>query len=244
MMFKMGTIIGVNETDNTILVKDNYDATVVTVPLDNILQLQIMPVVGNSVLYYNIDDKIFKAIKIWEIQNNPLIRQNEYPLRSGEVQLMGLFGQYIHLDRNGKIVFVDSTLLNHFELTLNGFIAQLKEFEVNTYDGVYLKLDKDITIGRKVVNEEDTEDGETEPEYEFLMTINDEGMTIARKDVEITIDNNNQVQIKGDKINLGAELLGKVVTGGVPSPDNVPTHPFCFVTGAPILGSENVKAKK
>lgn len=244
MLFKMGTILNVNETDNTILIKDNYDATVVSVPLDNILQLQIMPMKGNTVLYYNIDDKIFKVVKIWEIQNNPLIRQNDYPLREGEIQLMGLFGQYIYLDRNGKIIFVDSTLLNYFELTLNGFIAQVKKFEVNTYDDINIKIDKDIKIGRKVTNETENEDGETEKEYEFMLTINDEGLSIARKDVEITIDNNNQVQVKGDKIKLGEQFLGSVVTGGTPSNSNFPTHPFCFVTGAPIQGSNKVKGEK
>ena len=68
-------------------------------------------------------------------------------------------------------------------------------------------------------------------------------LNLKRKDVEIIIDNNNQVQIIGDKINLGKELLGAIVTGGTPSADNFPTHPFCFLSGAPILGSQNVKAK-
>lgn len=243
-MFKLGTILNVNETENTILVKDDYDATVVNIPLDNILQLQIMPLKGNTVLYYNIDDKIFKVVKIWELQNNPFIRQGEYPLREGETQLMGVFGQYIHLDRKGKIVFVDSTLLNHFELTLNGFIAKVKEFEVNTYDGTHIKFDDNITIGRKITGQKENEDEEVENEYEFLMTITDEGLSISRKDVEITIDNNNQVRITGDTIKLGADFLGKVVTGGTPAPDNFPTHPFCFVTGALIAGSETVKVKK
>jgi len=222
-MLKMGEIISINETQNNIKVKDSYDASTVDIPLNNILQLQIMPIIGDIVLYLNMQDKIFQIIKVWSIKNSELLRQGETPLRSGETQLTGILGQYIYLDRNGDIKFVDSSLLNEFELTIQGFIAKLKNFNITTYDGITIEVGKDLTFSRG---------------KNTTATINDDGVELQHKNVSVIIDNNGTITIKGGKVQLGNQLYGDIVTSG-PSG----TYPFCPITGNPIMGSNKCKCE-
>lgn len=222
-MFKIGQIISINENENSAKIKDSYDASVIDIKIDNILQLQIMPIVGDVVLYINYDDKIIKIVKIWNIKSSNLLRQKDTPLREGESQLTGILGQYIYLNRDGDIKFVDSSLLNEFELTVQGFIAKLKEFKIDTYDGINITINKDITISR----------GEN-----FSVLIDDDGINITHKGAKVIINNNDEITIEGSKVLLGEGNTGDIVTSGP-----FGTYRFCPVTGSPISGSTTCKAK-
>lgn len=250
-MFKMGQIISLNETTNSIKVRDIYDNAILDINLDNTIQWQAMPMVNDIVLYINLQDKLIKVVKVWNVQPNALIRGGDFPLREGETQLMGILGQYIYLDREGTMKFVDATLINFFELNERGLEAQVKGLNFTTYDGVNVVIGEDIVISRdKDLNKNLTqqqamkakdEEPSTE-DREFQLTIDKDGVKLIRKDVQIVIDVNNNVAIKGAKVCLGAlatdTLVGDVVTGGT-----LGTFPFCLVTGAPIIGSTTVKAK-
>lgn len=239
-MFQLGEVVGLIESENAITVRDIFTKSVMQrVPLDNIRQIQYMPVIGDMVLIMNYEDKIMKVVKVWNIQKNNLIREGEYSLQEGDLQLMGIMGQYIYLDNEGTIKFVDSTMVNLLELTVEGFKAKLKQFDLTTYDGVHLTVDKDIVLYRG--KEEEDED------KSFSAKLTDDGIVIKNKTVEITIDNNNNVTVSGsvvtvkaDTVNLGGDTLTSgIVTGGATG-----TMPFCFVTGAPILGSTKCLAQR
>src|SRR5271157_2167859 len=102
-MLQLGEIIGVTESRNVVTVKDIFTKSIFdSLPLDNIIQIQYQPVIGDIVLFINIDDKILKIIKVWNVTNNNLIRQGDYPLQQGELQLMGIMGQYMYLDNVGS----------------------------------------------------------------------------------------------------------------------------------------------
>jgi hypothetical protein len=229
--FQIGEVIGLLESTNEVQIRDMYNKVVITIPLNNISAIQYMPVIGDIVLYINISDKIYNIVKIWNIEVNNLIRQGDSPLQSGELQLMGILGQYIYLNKKGTIKFVDSTMLNQFELSVNGLIAKLKKFQIDTYDGINITIDKDIVISRGDPNEE---------EKTFTVNINDDGVNIKNKSAEINIDNNNVITIDGDKVNIGNELLGKAIksASGVEG-----YHNICFVTGAPIPSCSKVFVK-
>jgi hypothetical protein len=231
-MFQMGEVISLMESDNKIMIRDLYNKTITDLELNNIQQFQYMPVIGDIVLYFNIDDKIQKVVKIWNIKDTNFIRQREYPLLEGELQITGIIGQYIYLNKKGEIKFVDSTMLNIFELTVEGLLAKIKKFEIDTYDGISLIIDKDITITRKSPNAEEDEDPI------FSTVISDDGINIKHKSVEIIIDTNNVITVKGDKIQLGSGILGDVMTGGASG-----THPIDIITGTPLMGSTIVKAQ-
>jgi hypothetical protein len=265
-MLKLGRIASLNETQNIIKVQDIYDNSVVDIPLDNTVQWQLMPMVGDIVLYINLQDRIIKIIKVWNVQPNALIRGGDFPLREGESQLMGILGQYIFLDREGTIKFVDATLLNFMQLDQNGLGVQVKGLNFTTYDGVNVVIGEDIVISRDKENNLTISqqqlmeaNGETpsDNQKEFLLTIDKNGVEMTRKDVKVTIDVNNNITVKGaeividgssnvsvtgTKVCLGAlasdQTLGDVVTGGP-----LGTFPVCLVTGAPIIGSVTVKAK-
>jgi hypothetical protein len=228
--FQIGEVIGLLESTNEVQIRDMYNKVVITIPLNNISAIQYMPLIGDIVLYINYSDKIYNIVKIWNIEINNLIRQGDSPLQSGELQLMGILGQYIYLNKKGTIKFVDSTMLNEFELSVNGLIAKLKKFQIDTYDGINITIDKDITISRGDPNEE---------EKTFTININDDGVNIKNKNAEINIDNNNVITIDGDKVQLGSKLLGDIITAGPGG-----TWPICPVTGATILGSSKCKAEK
>jgi len=265
-MFKMGRIVSLNETQNVVKVQDIYDNSLVDIPLDNTVQWQIMPMINDVVLYINLQDRIMKIVKVWNVQPNALIRGENFPLREGEAQLMGMLGQYIFLDREGTIKFVDATLLNFMQLDQTGLGVQVKGLNFTTYDGVNVVIGEDIVISRDKENNLTISQqhameakGETPPDNqkEFSLTIDKNGIEMVRKDVKVTIDVNNNitvkgaeividgssnVSVKGTKVCLGAlasdPTLGDVVTGGP-----FGTFPVCLVTGAPIIGSITVKAK-
>lgn len=251
-MFKMGLIVSLNETVNKIKVRDLFDNAILDIALDNTAQWQTMPVVGDVVLYVNFEDKIIKVVKVWSVNPNAFVRGGDFPLREGETQLMGILGQYMYLDRLGTIKFVDATLLNFFELNETGLETQVKALNFTTYDGVNVVIDKDIKISRdKKLNKTITQQQAMESQgqqpstadREFQLTIDDNGVDLKRKGVEILIDANNQISINGAKLALcgmaSDQTLGDVVTGGA-----FGTLPFCLVTGAPIIGSTTVKAKR
>ena len=265
-MLKLGQILSLNETNNTAKVKDIYDNSIIDIEIGNIIQLQIMPIVNDIVLYLNLQDKIFKIIKIWAVEPNALIRGGDFPLREGETQIMGILGQYVYLDREGTIKFVDASLLNLVELNEKGIEMQVKNMKFTTYNGIDVEIGENIIISRDKNNKtlteqkaaEMNEGDEEETTKEFELKIDDNGMSIIRKEVEIIIDTNNKISIKaneavmeikdnvsinGAKVCLGGlatdPTLGDVVTGGP-----LGSMPFCFVTGAPIIGSTKVKAAK
>jgi hypothetical protein len=229
--FQIGEVIGLLESTNEVQIRDMYNKVVITIPLNNISAIQYMPVIGDIVLYINYDDKVYNIVTIWNIEINNLIRQGDSPLQSGELQLMGVLGQYIYLNKKGTIKFVDSTMLNQFELSVNGLIAKLKKFQIDTYDGINITIDKDIVISRGDPNEE---------EKTFIATINDDGVNIKNKSAEINIDNNNKITIDGENINIGNELLGKAIksASGVEG-----YHSICPVAGFPIPSCSKVYVK-
>lgn len=233
MIFRIAAIIAINAANNVIKVKDMYDNSQHDIALDNHIHFQSMPVVNDMVLYLNYDNKIFQIVKIWQVKEDSLKRKNEYLLKEGELQIQGIYGQYIYFDNNGTIKFVDSTLLNEFELSMDGFIARLKKFQLTTFDGVDITVDKDIVITRKGQAEKDDEP-------DFTTIINDDGINIKNKDSEIVITPQGSITIKAAKeIKLGNQLYGTCVTSG-PSG----SLPFCLATGAPIPGSSKVSAEK
>ena len=240
-MFSLAEIRSINEADNNVKIRDMFSGAVYDVGLDNHIHFQSMPLVKDIVLYYNLDDKIFKIVKIWQIADDPQKRKGEFLLKSGELQLQGLFGQYIYLDNKGTIKFVDSTMLNEFELTLEGFIATLKKWQLTTYEGVMVEINKDIKIYRSNGGERITkdEDGNIEQELSFEATIDDKGVTIKNPKVEITITPEGEIVMKGESILLGNQLYGDVITGGFNG-----TWPICPLTGSPITGSAKCKAEK
>jgi len=222
--FGFAEILFVNEADNKIKVKDIYNNAVYDIPLNNHRHFQSQPMEHDIVMYTNIDDRNFKIVAIWETANDTNKRQGMFPLKSGELQMQGLYGQYIHLSNEGALKFVDSTMLNEFELGLNGFTAKLKSFSITTYDRLNVQFDKDVLITKTDENDE----------IIATVSITDKDIHISNKKASITITPDGMIQIDGDSIKFGSALLGDVVT-------NL-THPFCFVTGAPIQGSKKVKA--
>jgi len=231
MIFRLGEIRSVNEADNIVKVKDLYNNSLYDIPLDNHVHFQAMPVVGDICLFLNYDDKIQKIVKIWEIKVDQLKRQKAFLLKEGELQVQGIYGQYIYFDNNGKIKFVDSTMANEFELNMEGFIARLKKWQFTTYDGTQVTVDKDIIIKRG------DNIGTDDEELNFSATINDDGIAIVNKESEITVTPEGEIVIKAAKsIKLGNQLYGGCQTSG-----QFGTHPICFVTGAPIQGSTKVE---
>lgn len=227
IMPRLGVIRSVNGAANTIKVKDLYKLTLFDIKLDNHVHFQQMPVKGDVVLYFNYGRRVRKIVKIWQTKEDFLKRKDNFLLKEGELQIQGIYGQYIYLDNNGTIKFVDSSLLNEFELNMDGFIAKFKKFQLITYDKMNVIIDKDIIVTR----------GDSD-NPNFSATINDDGIEIITPKSEITITPKGEVTIKAEKINLGNQNYGDIITGG---PNG--TFPICVVTGKPITGSSKCKAE-
>lgn len=244
MNFSMADIISVNEAQNKIKIKDMFNNAVYDIPLSNHIHFQSMPMEKDICLYINIDNKVMKIVKIWQIGTNPNIRQGLYTLKSGELQLQGLYGQYIYLDNSGNITFVDSTMLNSFQLGLNGFIANINNWNLTTYDGINMKINKDFLITRTGGKKDIT----------FSFKIDDDSMIITNNKSTVTLTNdgnltftisNNvivnangkiQLQINGNNIlecDNTIENLKKLVTEDFLQIFNTHTHATAAV-GPPV----------
>lgn len=224
-MFRLAVILSVNEYENKVKIKDLYNSAVYDIDLSNHIHFQQMPIKDDIVLYMNLDNKIFKIVKIWQIKDDLLKRQKEFLLKSGELQIQGIYGQYIYLDNNGVIKFVDSTLLNEFELNLEGFIAKLKKFKITTYDDINFIINDKVIIEKK-------------DKFELTIDENKINININQGKASVVIDVLGNISIMGEKVLLGNEGYGDVITSGV-----FGTHPVCPVTGALIIGSKKVKAE-
>jgi len=241
-MFGLASIISLNEANNIIKVRDLFSSVVYDIPLQNHIHFQSMPVENDIVLYLNMNnDKIFKIVKIWQITEDPNKRVGEYLLKSGELQIQGIYGQYIYLNNKGTIKFVDSTMLNEFELSMDGFIAQLKEFQVTTYDNIITTVTDTILIRKvkKIVEKVDDE------ERLYSIEVTDDGVTVDVADgkSKVVIDKTGQITITGETINLDMSKVNLGKTNLAPCVTGYPngTFPLCLVTGAPIVGSQSVK---
>lgn len=229
MLFRMATIIGLNEAENKIIIRDFYNGAVYDIGLDNHMHFQSMPLEGDIVLYYNLDDKIFKIVKIWQIADDQNKRQGEFLLKSGELQIQGLYGQYMYYDNNGSITFVDSTMLNEFQLTLDGFIAKLKKFQLDTYDGINFTIDKNISITRTLKKDE----------TDFTATVTDNGVVIQNKKSKLTMTPTGDIIVDGaNSVKIGSQLYNGIVTSGPAG-----TLPFCLISGVPIPCSKKCFAE-
>jgi len=228
-MFRLATIIAINEANNKIKIKDLYNFTVYDISLENHIHFQSMPLIGDIVLYLNLSDKIFKIVKIWQIKDDKTKRIGDYFLKSGELQIQGIYGQYIYLDNNGTIKFVDSSMLNEFELNMEGFIAKLKQFKINSYDNISFTIDKEIILQKQ----------DDKNKY-YTIAIMDENIKVDMADGNaiILIDKQGNITIKGNSIKIGNQFYGDIITSG---PNG--TYPICPVTGSIIKGSSKCKAE-
>jgi hypothetical protein len=235
-MFRLGIIISINEADNIVKIKDLYNYSVYDIRLNNHIHFQSMPLAGDIVLYLNFTNKIFKIIKIWQIKEDNIKRSKEFLLKSGELQLQGIYGQYIYLDNNGTIKFVDSTMLNEFELSFEGFIAKLKKFQLETYNNIKLSINDEVLL-QKTVKDDNIYNLKFTDENVSLVVKNNKATILIDKQGNITITG-SEVIINGNTVKLGDSNQGDIVTSGP-----FGTFPICPITGSPIKGSSKCKAE-
>ena len=80
-MFNLGAVISLNEAENIVKIRDMFKPLVFDIPLQNHVHFQQMPVKDDIVLYMNLNDKIFKIVKIWQIKESSYTQEEIDTLR-------------------------------------------------------------------------------------------------------------------------------------------------------------------
>ncbi len=219
----------------TIHIKSDLAGEMLPVPWVPSGPMQIMPMVGHRAFVVRIADYDNRLIHHWG-NNAAHIRKGDFGLSEGEAVFQSDSGLgYVKLDKSGGVELVTGDTSSTMRGDADGWNMDAPNITLQTAGGMVLAL---------------TENGEGS-----LAKVDANGKKTSHitldKDENLTIDIKGDIVLKGKKIALDGKVaygpgasdptvaagFGKVVTAGPAG-----THQFDYVTGAPIIGSENVTA--
>ena len=186
--FQLGEIINVDSQNNIVYVRSFDSGGNIPVKLDSSLSLQVMPNVGDLVLFVRYGSQITKIIRIWE-NSKDILRSGNGRLLPGEVQYQSASGSYVYLSADGSISLVDGSMRNIFKMIRKTFQTIIESTEIifRTFNGLTIthKSDGGYEIIKKDVN----------------TNVTNAQITID-KDGNISVNSNKNVNIIGSTINF------------------------------------------
>ena len=243
--FLGGEVVGIDVYHRTssgvnvpmIKVRSFLDGSDVNIPWLPVGPDQKMPVAGQEVLYYTFGGRNFRMV-CFHGKNPPYIRKGQFGLNEGEFVVQSDAGLgYIKGSKDGSLELASGDAVTDVLLSDEGLEAIAPGFSLKTYGGASLIISEDSTISL----ERRSKDGKILSKVELDAKNN----ISMQADGDITLKAKNIMLDGNVKYGPGASdpnqavLFGDVVTSGPGG-----THPFDFVTGAPILGSGTVKAAR
>ncbi len=240
--FQFGRVTAVNTTAKDrsgrdsprIDVKSEVDGSIIPIPLAQTAMDQFAPTKGTYVLFMRLGNHQSRVVKMWG-QNEDFIRKGRFALKEGEVMIQSPKGLgYLKLDQDGsvRLVSADGSVFRH---TSKGTELKSSQVFIQTDTNTIMEFLEDTSIRLARLNEEGEElvSLTLDPENNAVLKAENDA-TIKAKN--IYLDGNVSIG-PGASDELQRSFFGDVVTGGP-----FGTHPFDFVTSAPIQGSRSVKA--
>ena len=241
--FLVGKIISIDtfrkmssgETVPMLKVRSFLDGSDVEIPWLPIGPDQKMPMINQEVLYYTYGGRSYRMVAFHG--NNPdWIRKGKFGLNEGEFVMQSDSGLgYVKGAQDGSIEVASGDAISHALFSDEGVSMEAPEFTLKGYGGCTLKLGEDSVISLERKSKDGTIQSKVELDASNNVNIEAVG-DVSIKAENIYLDGNVKAG-PGATDAARSALFGNVVTGGPTG-----THPLDFVTGAPILGSNTVKA--
>jgi hypothetical protein len=243
--FLVGEVVGIDVFHKT--------ASGVTVPMIKVISFldgsdvdlpwlpvgtdQKMPLAGQEVLYYTFGGRNFRMV-CFHGKNPSYIRKGQFGLNEGEFVVQSDAGLgYLKGSKDGSLELASGDAVTDVLLSDDGMDVVAPEFSLKTYGGASLIISEDGTISLERRSKDDNIVSKVELDAKSNIIIQAKG-DVTIKATNILLDGNVKYGPGASDPNQ-AILFGDVVTAGPGG-----THPFDFVTGAPILGSSSVKAAR
>lgn len=224
------------ETVPMIKIRSYLDGTDVDIPWLPAGPDQTMPMIGQEVLYYTFGGRNYRLVCIHG-KNPAHIRKAGFGLNAGEFVVQSDAGLgYVKGSEDGSVEVASGDAITDLLLSSDGLEAVAPSFSLAGYGGASLIISEDSTISLERRGKDDKILSKIELDSK-------NNASILAPDGDITLKGNNIFLDGNVKYGPGASdpaksaLFGDVVTAGPGG-----THPFDFVSGAPILGSKTVKA--
>lgn len=222
----------------TINVLSFTDGSRFSIPLAAAPWEQTLPLPGMHVLYIrygNRGNHWSRIVKMWGI-GEATSRKGVSALDEGEVFIQSPAGLgFLKMDQNGGVSVVTGDTTASLDMSDEGFIAEALAFSFTTPSGIKFDLRDDGSVQLQRLN------AEKEVLYSFGADAKNNIMVEAKADLTLKAQNiflDGNVFAGPQASQSQARLaFGTVVTAGPTG-----THPFDYVSGAPIMGSNTVKA--
>ena len=202
------------------------------------------PMLGDKILYIQLGANDLKIIKTWS--NNPTeYRSKEDSLLPGETQVQSVLGRcYAYFDVNGNINITTGCMQDSIKLLNDARLINIEAANttIQNHSGASFAINSKNELLYSVVTKDENDNPITKCSLHFK---DDASLEITSNNyiVKIDKDGNAFVDAKMTYLGTGASDASKNVKfGDVVTSGAFGTHPFCLVTGAPIIGSVTVKA--
>lgn len=219
----------------TIGVKSYLDGSTQTIPMAAAAWEQSTPMVDYKVLYLSFGRHQTRVIKFWG-NDEDFSRKGLFGLDPGEVFVQSPAGLgYLKLDQDGRVQLVSGDVTSDLTFDDLGCTIQSSQIKLHISKSAVVELLED---GSLLVERRD-------PEGLVLASValdaKNNVTILAKEDITLRAKN---IYIDG-KVSMGPGssdpatrgTFGSVVTGGPTG-----THPSDYTTGAPILGSADVRS--
>lgn len=196
---------------------------------------QTMPLPGFEVLYYTFNGRNSRMV-CFHGKNGPHIRKSRFGLNAGEFMVQSDAGLgYVKGSQDGSVELVTGDAITDVLLSDEGLEAVAPKIDLKGYGGASVRIGEDSTISLERRSKDDKILARLALDAKNNADIEVEG-DVRIKAKNILLDGNVRFG-PGATDPARASSFGDVVTSGPGG-----THPFDFVSGAPIPGSGSVKA--
>ncbi len=218
-----------------IFVKSFLDGAVLPIEWSPIGAQQIMPMAGQQVLYYRMGVYDTRIVAYYG-NNEPHIRKGEFGLNEGEFVAQSDSGLgFFKASQDGSVALVTGDVVTTLEGDNEGWVGSAPNIVFKTFGGCSLELKENGSV----ILQRTSENGEVRAKIELDTEDN------------VSAEAKGNLAFKGKNIFLDGEVffgpgasdpLQRVKFAPVVTTGPFGTHPLDFVSGAPIMGNQKVKA--
>ena len=242
--FQLGTVLSADPNTKdisgniipSINIKCHLDSSTISMPMSSAAWNQVQPIPGYKVLFFRFGKHYARPVMFWG-NDEDFMRKGEFGLNSGDVVVQSPVGYgYLRLANDGSVQLVGGDMTSILEcLSSGGIQIQAPTIKIMTYGNSAVEMDEDGTISIVQM------DASGEVQASFTMDTSYNISFISPSSVTIKAPN---IYLDGNvSFGPGASdpseraAFGNVVTSGPAG-----TLPFDLVSGAPIPGSQTIKA--
>ncbi len=245
--FGKGTVIAIDtawkdtrgEVIPMLFIKAFQDGQVLPIPWLPIGAEQNMPMRGQQVLYYIFGSYDTGIVRVYG-NNAPHIRKGAFGLNEGEAILQSDSGKgYYKAASDGRLVLATGDSASTAEADSDGWVFESPNFTIDCFGVCKLAMNSDGSVSLTT--------GKPKAEPEVKVLIGKDRSVSVETTSDITMKAGGKIMLDGQTVLLGpgaSDPTKAALFGDVESAGKGGTHPFDYMTGAPIAGSSAVKVAR